>query len=122
VADVTAARVAGLIGRRRGLLRYTTERQLQDALEVLFASEGLGALREQPLGPLDRPDFLIGGVAVEVKVGGTPDALERQVTRYLTHDTVTAVVVVTNRARHRGLPPEISGKPVLVVFLAGGPR
>jgi hypothetical protein len=117
LSGVSAAEVATAIGGHRGELRFTTERQLQDGLAALFRAERFVVLREHALGPLDRPDFLIGGVAVEVKVKGTADQLARQVGRYLAHDEVDAVVVVTSRARHRAIPAAIGGKPVHVVWL-----
>jgi hypothetical protein len=118
---VSAAEVAAAIGRQARTLRYTTERELQDALAVLFAAGGLEADRERPLGVADRPDFLAaGGVAVEVKVKGSPAELARQIRRYAAYPAVTGIVVVTNRARHRGMPAEIDGKPVQVVFLSAG--
>ena len=120
--SAAAQHVAETISRHRGRLRYTTESQLQGAVAALLADEGFHAQGQARLGPADRLDFLVDGIAVELKVNGTADALERQVTRYMAHDEVTAVVVVTSRARHRGLPPLINGKPVLVVFLPGGLR
>jgi hypothetical protein len=107
------------ISGARRQLRYTTEGQLQQALAELFAAEQVNADREAHLTPADRPDFLIGGIAVEVKVKGTTANLERQLGRYLAHDRVGAAIVVTRCARHRQLPGQIGGKPVYVVWLSG---
>lgn len=103
-------------GKARAL-RLTTERDLQDSLAELLGSEGYAAEREKALGPGERPDFLTGGIAVEVKINGTAGELERQVRRYLAYREVTGVLVVTSRARHRRLPPVIDGKPVLVTWV-----
>jgi hypothetical protein len=71
------------------------------------------------LGPGERPDFLLSDdIAVEVKVRGTADQLERQVRRYLAHPEIAAVLIVTSRVRHRSLPVAIEGKPVRVVWVA----
>lgn len=106
-----------IIRNCRGL-RYATERDLQQGLARLFETAGFAADREVALGPAERPDFMIDGIAIEVKVKGTRDQLERQITRYAGHDHVAGVLVVTNRVRHRDLPPLINGKPVHVVCLA----
>ncbi len=111
------ADIAAAVARYRGLLNFTTERQLQAALAALFAAEGYEARREKTLSPEDRPDFLIGATAIEVKVKGTPAELTWQIGRYLAHGEIGAVVVVTTKARHRNIPPDIGGKPVLVVWL-----
>lgn len=95
-----------------------TEATLQAALADRFAAAGLAFEREVPLSPGDRPDFLVGGIAVEVKVDGGATALIRQIHRYAQHDRVDAILVVTTRAAHRGLPPELNGKPVRVAYLS----
>jgi hypothetical protein len=115
----TLDHLAASIRRLARALRCTTEQDLQEDLAGLLAGEGYAAARERALGPADRPDFLLpGGIAVEVKVKGTAGQLERQVRRYLTHADINAVLVVTNRARHRALPVVIDGKPVRVVWIA----
>lgn len=72
--------------------------------------------REHRLSPFDRPDFMIGGVAVEVKVrGARPALIWKQLKRYAAYEAVSAVVLVTNRAM--GLPASIDGKPAWYVSL-----
>jgi hypothetical protein len=112
--------LAAAIHRQRGALWFTSEAQLQTALADLLAAEGYQAAGQVRLGPGERLDFLVGGgIAVELKVAGPPDALERQITRYAAHDQVTAIVIVTTRARHQGMPEQVGGKPVFVVYLGG---
>jgi hypothetical protein len=118
-AEVTLTELARAVSRRSGELRFATEQDLQAGVSALLATEGFTAEPQARLGPFDRPDFLVDGVAVELKVKGSAADLERQVTRYLGHDEVAAALVVTNRARHRGLPGEINGKPVWVVWITG---
>lgn len=109
--------------RSAGELVFTTEAQMQAAMADLFAAEGIDADPQVPLGPAERPDFMVGAadvrIAVELKRAGTADALTRQLRRYARHGQVKGIVVVTNRVRHRDIPPEIDGKPVRVVCLAG---
>jgi hypothetical protein len=73
--------------------------------------------REIKLGPGCRVDFLTdGGVDIEVKRGRPrKDILLRQLERYASHDAVSAVVLVLERAVQ--LPDTMSGKPVRVVSL-----
>jgi len=118
-SEVTLTELTRAISRRSGELRFATERDLQAGVAALLAAEGFTAEPQARLSPLDRPDFLVDGVAVELKVKGGAPELERQVTRYLGHDQVLAVLVITNRSRHRGLPGQINGKPVWVMWIPG---
>lgn len=72
--------------------------------------------REHRLSARDVPDFLIQGVAVEVKMNAaSPRAIVRQLERYATHDKVRSLILLSNRAVV--LPAEINGKPVAGVSL-----
>lgn len=100
---------------RRGRFRYNDEADLQEGLAMCL--DGLDVEREVILSPRDRIDLLVhGSVGIEVKVAGTPGAVERQCRRYLEDDRIQGLVLVTTKARHR-LPDEINGKPVIVVSL-----
>ncbi len=98
----------------------TSERAAQDALaaplERLAAFTGAAYEREARLDALDRPDFLVGGVVVEIKTRGWGKrAVYRQLERYAAHACVTGLVLATNMAM--ALPTEIVGKPALLVSL-----
>lgn len=95
--------------------RFTSERDLQDGIGIALFK--MYPSREHVLGPTDRPDFFIDGIAIEVKPEGSLSALTRQVHRYAGYDEVRAVVVVTSRHRLAQLPPEMNGKPVSVVIV-----
>jgi len=73
--------------------------------------------KEVVLGPRSRVDFLTdAGVAIEVKRGRPKRwTLVRQLERYASHDAVSAVVLVPERAVT--LPATMSGKPVQAVSL-----
>lgn len=72
--------------------------------------------REVRLSHRDRPDFMVAGVAIEVKMNGAaPAAIIRQLLRYAEHDAVKAIVLATNRAVV--LPPSLNGKPVFSISL-----
>lgn len=109
-------RVVEAIGRRR--FRFTVERELQDGIEQVLRQEfGEEVQREHAIGVHDRPDFMVGAVAVEVKIRSSLHDLLRQVGRYAEHDGVGGVVVVTP-ARHLGrMPATIGGKNVAVAVV-----
>jgi hypothetical protein len=93
-----------------------SEIPLQDAIEKKFMEFGIPYKREHILGPKDRVDFMVGGIAIEVKIKSSPTALYRQIKRYAEHDEVLRLVLVSNVVTM--FPPAINGKPVFVVNLA----
>lgn len=95
----------------------TKECELQDALETLIRSSFSEVTREAKLGETDRVDFLVGNVAVEVKVDGRTMQVARQLRRYMESDRIQALVLVTTRAKHKALPQTLGGKPLVVVWL-----
>ncbi len=98
--------------------RHATEDELQEGLAEALAGAGYRVEREARLTPRDRIDLLVDTIGVEVKVAGVPRDVERQLSRYAASERITALVLVTNRARHRP-PDEINGKPVVVASLLG---
>jgi hypothetical protein len=97
--------------------RCITEAELQEALAALFAARGLEVEREARLGPADRIDFLVDGIGVEVKTGGSPAEVLRQLDRYLASRWVRELLLITTRAAHRALPATLRGKPIHVEYL-----
>lgn len=99
---------------RSGRFDYTTEAELQAAIEGWLEGHGLVFEREHILGPEDRPDFFFieTGIALECKVKGSRMAIYRQLERYAQHCVVRGIILVTGRAMT--CPPEINGKPVRV--------
>ena len=112
-----AAQIAAAITANR--YRYGHETRLQDAIEIVLAEAGIEAVREPHLTAADRIDFLAGRVGVEVKIAGQSAAVMRQLRRYAASPDVDALVLVTTCARHRGLPRQVGGKPLRVVWLSG---
>lgn len=108
---MTADDVVGLLSTRR--FRFTCETDLQNAIAETLPT----AKREHRLSERDRADFLVDGVAVEVKVDGSLGAVTRQLFRYARHETVKAIVLVTSRAKHLRMPRSMVGKPVRTVFV-----
>jgi hypothetical protein len=132
----------GLAWLRRFLSTYawrgTTEKQLQEQMhEVLSAAKdrGVEALREYQLtiGGQHRVDFLVKlqrpedaglgppcRIALELKIQGSANEVERQAQRYALQADVDAVLVATTKntlaAKLRGLAT-LGGKPYGVVAL-----
>ena len=96
---------------------WADESDLQDAIEQILVSADIPYSREHVLGPGERPDFLVGDVAIEVKVKGSADALLRQVKRYADHDEVGSVLVVTSKPKHGGVAGVINGRQVDVLIV-----
>ena len=94
------------------------EKLLQTAMALRFTAAGIAHEREKSLGDGDIVDFLIGGVAVEVKIKGARAAIYRQCARYCAHDAVTAIILATNIAM--ALPERVGGKPAFVAMLGSG--
>lgn len=113
---MTASEIGALLRGYR--FDCSTEQALQDGI-----SDALRAVpheREKRLGPKDRPDFVVGSVAVEVKIGGGLSPLIRQVHRYAQHDCVSEILVVTSRLRLTNLPEFINGKRVVSLAFTPG--
>lgn len=96
----------------------TREKELQAALETLLRANFSAVAREVKLAPGAIVDFLVEGVALEVKIDGSPMEVTRQLHRYAQSELVQALILVTTRAKHRTGPSELNGKPVLVVWLS----
>lgn len=100
--------------------RYDDERQLQTGIETALRAAGLDVQREASLGAAGTIDFLIDGLGIEIKVRGSRAEVTRQVHRYLQHDSVIALLLVTTRAELSRIPPLISGKRVFTHHLTSG--
>lgn len=97
-------------------LDLSDEKRTQTDLALVFEQRGIAFERECRLSQGDIPDFLIDGVAVEVKLkGARKKDVFRQLGRYAKHDRVKAIMLVTNLTM--GLPETLEGKPVYFVAL-----
>lgn len=92
---------------------YSTEVEMQNAIEELLKEKTIPYFREYSLSKRDRVDFMVGGIAIECKVRGQPMAVYKQIERYTEHEEVEAVVVFTGR--HMGLREHINGKPIYII-------
>jgi hypothetical protein len=100
--------------------RYAGERDLQAGIEQAFRAAGLDVVREATLGDAGTIDFVLGKLGIEIKVRGSRADVTRQVHRYLQHDDLSALLLVTTRAELARLPPVMSGKRVFTHHLTSG--
>jgi hypothetical protein len=108
IAEITAA-----LNKRR--LSLHDEKVLQNEIELIFREKNIWHLREHHLSAKDILDFMLSGVALEVKLKASTRDLYRQISRYLQHDSVRGLVLVTNK--YIRLPAQINNKPVTIIRL-----
>lgn len=108
--------VVGILDTTRFV--WTTERELQDGIALALEAEGLDVETEVRVDARNRLDLKVGGVGIEVKIGGTWRTVRRQLERYAALESLDALVLVTSRPSHRQIVSPLGGKPV-VVHLAG---
>ena len=104
--------------------RFNNEKELQAGVLSALTTLECPFIPEHPLNPQDRVDFYIPVemVGIECKTndsrgGAGLAAVTRQLWRYAKSDQIKALILITTRAKHRELPTEILGKPLLVVYL-----
>jgi len=100
---------------RRYRINFTNEKELQQGVAGVFDANKYEYEREAVLASSDRIDFLIGGIGVEVKVGGSLSALLRQLYRYAGYERIECLLVISSRKLLTRLPAEIRGKPIRAV-------
>lgn len=110
--------VARLIRSHR--FDYATEADLQHGLAVLFAQQHLTAQREARLAVTARIDFLLNTdgqrIGIEVKTGGSPADVRRQLARYAATGAIDGLLLVTTQPLHRQWHNTTShGIPIQVV-------
>jgi hypothetical protein len=115
-APVPISMVVHLLTTHR--LPLSDEKLLQRAIADVFEAAAIDFEREVRLGPGDIVDFMIGDVAVEVKIKGARRAIYKQLVRYCGYPAVGSIVLATNVPM--GLPIDISGKPTAVAALGRG--
>jgi len=109
--------VATLI--RSARIDLSTEKSAQACIEHLLSVAGIEYQREHRLSDADIVDFLIDGVAVEVKLKSAgKKSVYSQLCRYARHESVKAIILVSNLSM--GLPEQIEGKDAYLVKLGEG--
>jgi hypothetical protein len=101
---------------RSAAIDLSNEKRAQADVEQVFTQAGIDFQREVHLTPADIVDFMVGGIAVEVKLqGARKKEVYRQLRRYAQHPSVTAVILASNLSM--GLPAQIEGKDAYFVKL-----
>lgn len=95
-----------------------TEKVLQDALEVVLRANFSTLRREVKLSEGSTIDFLVDALGVEVKVDGSRMGVIRQIQRYLEHESVDGLVLITTRRQHLLIPKQLRGKSVDIAWLS----
>jgi hypothetical protein len=94
------------------------EAAMQSVIERILKIRSYDFRREVILSEADRIDFMVGTIGLECKVAGTPASVMIQCGRYLEHDAVESLILVTTKATHRRICYE-SEKPFCVLFVGG---
>jgi hypothetical protein len=127
---MTSSELAVLLEGQR--FRVGTEAALQDGIAAFLTRSGIHYQREyrfekncrvqgdRLVRSKDIVDFLVDGIACEVKIHGGPSEVTRQLHRYAQHEVVTSLVLVTSRMQLCRVPRELNGKTVSVAALLGG--
>lgn len=111
---MTEAELVNLLGQAR--VDLTDEKRTQAQLAEHLTKNGVAFEREVRLTAGNIVDFLVGGVAIEVKLRRWKKrAVFKQLERYAKCERVRALILATNLSM--GLPPEIEGKPAYYVSL-----
>lgn len=95
---------------------YSSEKVLQEAVARVLEAKGISFEREKDLGrKAGIVDFMVGRIAIEIKIKGSPSQVARQLIRYCECPDVDEILLFTGRARLGALPKTLAGKPVRVV-------
>lgn len=114
---MTALQLSQLFDNYR--LACRTEAQLQEAIAACFDLHKVGYIREFRLTEKDRPDFMVGKIAVEVKINGSCSEVTRQLHRYAEHPDVEDLLLITTCSKHMRLPGHLNGKRIVTLWLGG---
>lgn len=96
---------------------FQDENTLQEGMAVALARNAIAFEREVRLDAKNRPDFMVGAVAIEVKIKGTFAQFLRQAHRYLALEQISALIVVGTPKWMPAVPNTLLGKPVYTVRL-----
>ena len=88
-------------------------------METVFREKGISFEREVEITAKDRLDFLVDGIALEVKIKGSLPDLIRKIARYARHESIREILVVGTPRWIPQVPAAIEGKPVYGVRLVG---
>lgn len=101
---------------RSAKIDLSNEKRSQSDLERLLTNLGIEFEREVRLTSTDIVDFMVGGIAIELKLHGSRKKhIYGQLNRYAKYDRVKTLVLASNMSM--GLPSQLNGKDVYFVKL-----
>lgn len=115
--SMTAAHLKSYLGNFR--YQLDSEESIQLGIAAALQAGGLAFEREPRLSSTERPDFMVDGVAIEVKRHGALNALLLQLSRYAQLESVLELLVVTARVQSTDVPSALHGKPLECLVLLG---
>lgn len=111
---MSASEIVNLIRRVR--IDLSTEKRSQADIESALTASGVAFIREHPLSKSDVVDFMVGSIALELKLRGSRKMeVFRQLKRYALHPEVSTIILASNLSM--GLPTSIEGKDAYFVKL-----
>lgn len=120
-ASVFATSIATFLEQFR--FSFGTEAELQagvwEAIQTAWPNPAEWK-KEYALSKEDRIDFFHSeGIGLEAKIAHSLTSFTRQLHRYVQHDEIKGMVIITSKIRLTNLPPTINGKPLMTVNLIG---
>ena len=110
-------RIAQLV--RHSRLDLSSEKAAQHTFGMMLDLRGIPFEREVQLSKSDIVDFMVGDLAVELKLkGARKKPIYDQLKRYARHDQVQSIALLSNVSM--GLPEELEGKDVYFLRLGEG--
>lgn len=95
-AEILLRRVATELTRYT--YRFSDEKMLHDGIAAVLRGIGVDFMQELEADARNRFDFfIVGGVVIEAKIGGSFGAACHQCDRYMQLETVEAVALVTSK-------------------------
>lgn len=104
---------------KRHTFAFQSEAELQEQISEVFTKNGVEHQREVILSEKDRIDFFCPpGIGIEVKLRAPRTEVLRQLLRYLEHESIKGLILVTSSHRLAlGVPLVMCGKPVFRLVL-----
>lgn len=114
--------IGGLITQYR--YTFSNEKELQNGIEKVFQENNIEYEREVRLHQRDIIDFVViqNGVrlGIEIKIDGNRNALLRQLSRYLAHDSIDSIFVIGTPYWITNIPQSLHGKELYCHRILGG--
>lgn len=100
---------------------FSNEKDLQAGMRQAFGKIGEDFTSEYRLSDADIVDFYFPNkkVGIEAKIDHSLSELTRQIHRYVQHESILGILVVTSKTRLANLPEEMNNKPIRCHSLLG---